>query len=244
MSTIENKILTLVKMANPENPIEYTQNIIKGFAIDKINSGIKTCTNCELNKFGVKTISYGDINSSILMICDDVSEEQYQSGNSVTLPLLDTDGETLNRALGVINANKDAIYMINSVSCYPAREVNGNISKRIPSVKERTACKAHVDKLIDALKPAVIITLGSVASNALSPSKISILESRGQKFDYRGYTVVPTFHPGFFRQMADKFDEEMLNLYKDDFLTDLYQAFSIALSADPNCGIGDIKLPF
>lgn len=243
-TAVEDKILALVKMINPEDPIKYTQNIIKGYALEKINNDIKSCNNCELCNFGVKTITYGDINSSILMISDDVSEEQYLQGNTITLPLMDTDGDTLNRALRVINANKNAIYMMNSVNCYPAREVKGSINKRIPSVKERTSCKAHIDRVIDALNPAVIITLGSVSSNALSNTKISILESRGQEFEYRGYPVIPTFHPGFFRQMAEKFDEEILNMYKDNFLTDLYNAFNIALTKNPNCGIGNIQLPF
>lgn len=244
MNTVEDKILALVKMANPQDPVKYVQQIVKNFAIEKINNGIKTCSCCDLNQYGIKTITYGDVNSSILMISDDVSEEQYRNGNQVTLPLLDNDGKTLDRALGVINANKSAIYMMNSVNCYPAKTINGKTSKRIPSVKERTTCKKHIDNVIAALDPAVIITLGSVSSNALSSSKISIMESRGKEFDYKGYSVIPTFHPGFFRQMADKFDEEILNMYKDNFLTDLYNAFNIALSKNQNCGIGDICLPF
>lgn len=243
-AAVEDKILALVKMANPDDPIKYTQNIVKSYAIDKINNCIKSCKDCELYNFGVKTITYGDINSSILFISDDVSDEQYRQGNSIALPLMDIDGETLDRALTVINANKNAIYMMNSVNCFPAREVKGSITKRIPSVKERTACKSHIDKVIAALNPSVIVTLGSVSSNSLSPTKISILESRGQEFEYKGYQVIPTFHPGFFRQMAEKFDEDILNMYKDNFLTDLYNAFNIALTKNPDCGIGNIQLPF
>ena len=241
---IEDKILALVKMANPEDPVAYTQNIVKSYAIEKINNGIRTCTQCELHNNGVNTIGYGDINSSILVIADDISEEQFNQGTSVSLPLFGEDGEIFDRALGVIQANKEALYIINSVNCYSAKMNNGSLVKKIPSVKERTACKSHVDKVIQAINPAVIITLGSVATNSLSSTKISIMESRGQEFDYRGYPVIPTFHPGFFRQMASRIDEEMMNMYKDNFLYDLYVAFSIAITKDPNCKIGDITLPF
>lgn len=244
MNSIEDKILALVKLADPENPVDYIQGIIKGYAIDKINSGIKNCSNCSLCEFGVKTISYGDINSKILMIGESVSNEQYDQGNAVNLPLMDTDGETLDRALSVIKANKNAIYMVNSVSCYPAKINNNQVIKRIAGIKERTECKKHIDKIIDTLKPDVIIALGSVSANALSPTKISIMESRGKQFEYRGYPVIPTFHPGFFREMATKFDEEILNMYKDNFLMDLYSGFVIAKEKDPNCKIGDIELPF
>lgn len=244
MLTIEDKILALVKMANPEDPVEYTQNIVKNYALEKINENIKICSKCDLCQNGIKSIGYGDTSSKILIICDDVSLEQYNKGNRITLPMMDSDGETFDRALSVINANKKALYMINAVNCFPKRNDNNNTSKRIPSVIERTMCRNHIDKIIKSLDPSVIITLGSIASNALSPNKISIMESRGQEFNYNGYIVVPTFHPSFFREMQNKFDEEMMNFYKDNFLRDLYTAFTIALADNPECGIGNIKLPF
>ena len=244
MNSIEDKILTLVKLASPDDPVDYIQGIVKKYAIDKINSDIKSCNNCSLCEFGVKTISYGDYDSKILMIGESVFQEQYEQNNKVALPLSNSDGDTLNRALGVLKANKDAIYIANSVNCYPAKINNGQVIKRIPGVKERTECKKHIDRLIDAIKPHVIIALGSVSANALSPTKISIMEARGKQFDYRGYPVIPTFHPGFFREMSSKFEEDILNLYKDNFLLDLYNAFMIAKEKDPNCKIGDITLPF
>lgn len=242
--SIEDKILALIKMANPNDPIEYVQEIIKTYAIEKVNNRITKCSECELCNYGVKTISYGNSSSRILMIGESISEEQYNKGDAITLPLLDSSGVTLNNALGVIKANKDAIYIMNSVNCYPAKSNNVEVIKRIPSVKERTACKSHVDTIIDILKPSVIITLGSVAANALSPNKISIMESRGIVFDYKGYPVMPTFHPGFFAQMTDRFDADIMDMYKDNFLTDLYTAFMIAKDNDPNCSIGSIELPF
>lgn len=244
MNSIEDKILTLVKLASPNDPVDYIHGIVKKYAVDKINSDIKNCSNCSLCDFGVKSISFGDCNSNILMIGESVSQEQYGQGNKVVLSLSDSDGDTLNRALNVLNANRNAIYIANSVNCFPARENNGQTTRRIPSVKERTECKKHIDKLIDAIKPDVIITLGGVSTNALSHTKVSIIESRGKQFDYRGYPVIPTFHPGFFREMSSKFEEDILNMYKDNFLLDLYTAFMIAKEKNPNCKIGDITLPF
>lgn len=237
MNTVEDKILSLVKMVDPDDPVKYTQSIVKSFAIEKINDSITACKACDISKYGIKCITYGNTNASILMISDDISEEQYAESNAITLPLKDTDGETLSRALAVLGANENAIFKMSSVNCYPARVINNTLTKRIPSVKERTACKVFIDKVIAALDPAVIITLGSVASNSLSPNKISILESRGVEFEYKGYPVIPTFHPGFFRQMQDKYDEEILSMYKENFLQDLDMAFNIALEKNPKCNI-------
>lgn len=241
---IEDKILALIKMANPEDPISYTQSIIKSYAVEKINEGIKSCERCKLHNNGIRTIGYGDMNSSILIIADDPSEEQYLHGHSTSIPLYGEDDATFTRALNVINANKQALFIINSVNCYSAINNNNKLEKKLPKVNERTACKYHVDKFINAIGPSVIITLGSIATNALSPTRISIIEGRGKEFDYKGYTVIPTFHPSFFRTMANEIDVEIMNMYKDNFLIDLYKAFSLALQANPDCNIGNIKLPF
>lgn len=236
MNAIEDKILSLVKLANPEDPITYTKSILKSYCIEKINSRIKACEKCDLCKNRIKSISYGNINASILIISDSISQEQFDKGDIVTTPLLDTDGETLNKALGVINASINSVYMVNAVNCFPANQKNNEIIKRIPSVKERTTCKSFVDDVINAINPAVIITLGSVSSNALSSNKLSIMSDRGNEFNYNGYRVIPTFSPGFFREMEDKYDLEMMNYYKDLFLQDLYKAFSIAKEYDSNIG--------
>jgi hypothetical protein len=53
---------------------------------------------------------------------------------------------------------------------------------------------------------------------------------------------MPTFHPSSFEDMRRSYDEEMVLMYEDDFLTDLYNAFTIAKKEDPNCDIGDIQL--
>lgn len=243
MEQIKEKILALIKMANPEDPVSYVRDIIKPYALEKVNSDISACNKCGLCNFGIKTNAYGDINSKILMVGESVSSEQYSQGNRITLPMLDTDGETLTRAMGVINANRQAIYLVNIVNCYPANAKGDSITRRIPVTKERDACKTHLDRIIDIMNPSVIIALGAVSANAMSPNKISIIESRGQMFEYKGYPVMPTFHPGFFREMSDRYDDEIMNMYKDNFLSDLYHAFMIAKDADPNCKIGDITLP-
>lgn len=244
MTNIEDKILKLVKLKSPVDPVAYVQGVVKTYALEKTNDGIKACNDCELCNYGVKSIAYGDNESNILVICESVSDEQYNAGNAITLPMMDSDGDTFDRALSVIKANKEALYIMNSVNCYPARMNKDTVQERIPSVKERTACKKHVDRVIDTIKPDVIIALGSVAANSLSTEKLSIVNDRGKQFDYRGYPVMPTFNPGFFRKMADNIDEEIMNMYKDNFLVDLYTGFMIAKESNPNCKIGNIELPF
>lgn len=244
MDNIQEKILALIKMKKPKDPLIYMKETIKSYAMECVNDSIKECKDCGLHEGNIKTIPIGDINSKILIIGESVSKEQFDKGNKIDIVLNDADGDTLSKAMNVLGANIQNVLMINSINCFPCNRNNNIINKRIASVKERNTCKKYIDSIIDLINPNVIITLGSVATNALSSERVAIMESRGQSFEYKGYYVVPTYHPGFFREMANKFDMEMMNMYKDQFLTDLYQAFNYAKEKDDKCNIGDVKLPF
>ena len=243
-NSIEDKILAMVKSVNPSDPLEYVQGVVKGFALDKTKQNIMNCSKCDLCNFKVKTIPKGKHDAKILVIGESVSKQQFESDSNISFPMMDSDGESFSRALGVINANEDELYTINAVNCYPAKDNGAAINKRIPSVVERNMCKGYVDNIIDLIKPDVIITLGSVATNSISEERISIMTSRGAMFKYKNYDVMPTLHPGFFREMSEKFDEEIMNSYKDNFLVDIYNAFVLAKEKNTNSKIGNIQLPF
>lgn len=234
----EDKILSLVKAANPEDPVLYVQNIVKNYAIDKIYRDINNCNQCDICNYNKRTLPHGDITSNILMIGEAVEEDQF-NGPCKYYMAMSKSMDTLKKALNVINADPKSIYYTNSVNCYPGKESNGSIIRRMPFARERANCKKHLDKLIDALRPDIIITLGAISTNALTPTKVSIIESRGIEFDYRGYRVMPTFHPEFFEKCG--FEEELVNTYKELFLQDLFNAFTIA-KENPACKIGNITI--
>jgi uracil-DNA glycosylase family 4 len=56
-------------------------------------------------------------------------------------------------------------------------------------------CEPYLIKQLEIIKPAVICTLGTVASQALLKTDIPISKLRGKIHYYQNIKLVPTFHP-------------------------------------------------
>jgi DNA polymerase len=50
---------------------------------------------------------------------------------------------------------------------------------------------------IDAIRPKVIVALGTFAARSLLKTMDPISRLRGRVYDYRGAKLIPTFHPAF-----------------------------------------------
>ena len=227
---IEESILKLVKDANPSNPISFVHNIVKPYAVEKLNNYILECTDCDICN-SVKTVTNGNPNASILIIGQSSTLEQQDSVNpNEVYPFSNESGVILYNVLNQLNVNKDELFFINSVNCFPNRKDGIEIIKRSPTKTERTNCKTFLDYALKIVEPLMIICLGSVATNGINEEigKQSISKIRGEYFMYRGINVMPTYHPGYFVELekSGKFDEEYINNLKWDFFNDLEKSLT------------------
>lgn len=222
----EDKILELVMQDNPANPLGYVSNIVRPFALKQMNTYIRECNDCGICNC-IKTVGFGTNlkNPSILIIgeCPDQKQQELKSEN----PFDTVSGTYLLNKLKELEINPDDIYFINSVNCYP---VKSKIS-RPPTVSERTCCKVFIDYLIKVIDPLMVITLGSVATNALNEDigKQNILDIRGQSFQYRGIDVFPTINPGLieeYKTQPEVYNNEYIEYLELCFNKDLEKAFS------------------
>lgn len=66
---------------------------------------------------------------------------------------------------------------------------------RDPLPDEIEACSPWLEEQLALIDPHVIVTLGNFATRFVLDRPVSISRVRGQRFEWRGRTVVPTFHP-------------------------------------------------
>ena len=66
---------------------------------------------------------------------------------------------------------------------------------RDPMPDEIESCKPWLKEQIDLIDPHVIATLGNFSTQLLLGKKVGITKVRGQRFDWRGRILIPTFHP-------------------------------------------------
>ena len=106
------------------------------------------------------------------------------------LPFVDRAGQLLTRMLASVDLTREEVYITNTVLCRPP----GN---RNPEADELAACAPFLADKLSVIQPKVILTLGSVATQAMLRTKEPIGKLRGKLHQYGEAVLVPTFHPAF-----------------------------------------------
>jgi len=217
---LENKILQLVKQANPANPLAYVRDIVKEYSREKLDSYILQSSESQL----LKSITKGNVHADVMIIGEAVSEDQLELGKDVVYPMEGTEGLVLlETVLNHFHVNPDEIFYMNAVNCFPFKEIDGEILPRTPNKNEVLEHKTYLDYAIDIVRPSIIILLGSVALNVYKKEAIS--KARGEWIDVRGIPAMPTYHPEYFIQIADKKHPDIIEELKIDFCEDIRKAF-------------------
>ena len=107
----------------------------------------------------------------------------------------DQSGANLDRFLGSIGVEREQIFITSAALCNPRSDSGAN---RKPSQKELTNCSAFLRRTIELIDPRVIITLGSVALEALKRiqyHELTLKESVAAIHTWQDRVLVPIYHP-------------------------------------------------
>ena len=107
----------------------------------------------------------------------------------------DQSGKNFDRFLASINLRREDIFITSAALCNPRTESGAN---RKPSKLELKNCSEFFQRTFALIDPAVVITLGSVALEAMrtiQPHDLSLKESAAQIHNWNGRLLVPIYHP-------------------------------------------------
>jgi uracil-DNA glycosylase family 4 len=107
----------------------------------------------------------------------------------------DQSGANLDRYLNSIGLSRREIFITSAALCNPRTESGAN---RRPTQKELTNCSSFLRRTIELVNPRVIVTLGSVALEALKRiqyHELSLKESAAQVHSWNDRVLVPIYHP-------------------------------------------------
>ncbi|MDA3960024.1 MAG: uracil-DNA glycosylase [Planctomycetota bacterium] len=149
---------------------------------------ISACERCGLCAKRTKVVpGEGAAQPDILFIGEGPGADEDRQGR----PFVGAAGQLLDRMIVAMGYAREQVYIANVVKCRPP----GN---RAPEPGEVADCLPYLERQIEALQPKVICTLGNTPLRALSGNpQAGITRLRGKPFEYRGYTVIPTFHPSY-----------------------------------------------
>ena len=107
----------------------------------------------------------------------------------------DQSGANLDRFLSSINLTRKEIFITSAALCNPRSESGAN---RKPTQKELANCSSFLRRTIELVDPRVIVTLGSVALEALKRiqyHELSLKTAASQTHAWNDRVLVPIYHP-------------------------------------------------
>ena len=107
----------------------------------------------------------------------------------------DQSGKNLDRFIASIGLSRAEIFITSAALCNPR---NPSGTNRKPSKVELENCSDFLRRTVELIDPRVVVTLGSVALEALkriSGHDLILKEAVGSVYEWGGRLLVPIYHP-------------------------------------------------
>jgi DNA polymerase len=157
-------------------------------ALSNIRTEIGDCTRCKLHRLGRRQIVFGVGNPSADLMF--VGEAPGGDEDVQGIPFVGRAGQLLTKIVEAIALKREDVYIANVIKCRPPQNRN-------PEQDEVDTCEPFLFQQIDAIKPKVIVALGTFAARTLLRTLDPISRLRGRVYEYRGAKLIPTFHPAY-----------------------------------------------
>ena len=160
-----------------------------GATLDEVGAAASGCTQCLLAETRMQVVfGVGSPHAPLLFVGEGPGQQEDLQGE----PFVGRAGKLLTQLIEGIGLTRADVYIANVVKCRPP----GN---RDPLPVEIEACSPWLDRQLQLIAPAVIVTLGTFATKLLLDTKTGITRLRGQEFPFERAGVravlVPTLHP-------------------------------------------------
>ena len=120
-------------------------------------------------------------------------------------PFVGSAGQILDEILQEAGIPREEVFITSVIKCRPPKN-------RFPKKDEVAACLGHLQRQIEAIKPQVIVCMGSLALRTMIDPKLKITQARGNWYEKDGIKLMPIYHPA-----AILYDRKKLDMIKQDF---------------------------
>ena len=153
--------------------------------LEEVEKEALACTKCRLAGGRTQVVfGVGNPGADLMFIGEAPGFHEDKQGE----PFVGAAGQLLTKLLADIGLQRSDVRITNVLLCRPP----GN---RDPMPDEIESCKPWLKEQIELVDPRIIVTLGNFSTQLLLGRKIGISKVRGQRFDWRGRVLIPTYHP-------------------------------------------------
>ena len=125
----------------------------------------------------------------------------------------DQSGANLDRFLASIRLHRDQIFITSAALCNPRTPSGAN---RKPTQKELSNCSDFLRRTIEIVNPEVVVTLGSVALEALKRihyHELNLKDHAASVHTWNGKVLIPIYHPSPQVLASHRREEQQLKDY-------------------------------
>lgn len=196
--------------AEPEAEPPVEDGVPPATRLARVREELGDCRRCVLCRerksvvFGV-----GTPEADLVIVGEAPGQQEDEQGE----PFVGPAGQMLDKMLeNVLSLRRDQVYILNVVKCRPPKNRN-------PQPDEIETCRPFLEAQVRAIRPKLVLVLGSVAYRALFRTDAGITRNRGRWHEYDGLPAMPTFHPAYLlRSPQDKrFTFEDLKQVRDRY---------------------------
>ena len=194
-------------------------------SLKTLSEAAASCQGCELYRKATQTVfGSGPRRARVLLLGEQPGDQEDRAG----APFVGPAGKLLDRGLEEAGIDERDVYRTNAVKHFRWRPDPGGGKRRIhqaPSQGQLTACRPWLLAELDAVRPAVVVVLGSSAGKSLFGSSFRVGRARGtvqtwspSRTGSQGGSeveVVVTVHPSSVLRADDRreaFDEFVADL--------------------------------
>lgn len=161
--------------------------------LDALREALEGFDGCALKKTATNLcFGRGSPNARVVLIGEAPGQEEDRQGK----PFVGPSGRLLDRMLASIGLDESSVFITNTVFWRPP----GN---REPSDAETQACLPFVQRIVELVEPAAMVTLGGPAAKTMLNQAVAVSRLRGRWFDFQSpglSTPIPataTYHPAY-----------------------------------------------
>jgi DNA polymerase len=154
-----------------------------------LRSLVSSCVRCPLHLTRTQTVfGVGSQSAEWMIIGEAPGAEEDRRGE----PFVGRAGKLLDEMLRAVGLSRKDVFIANILKCRPP-------NNRDPAVSEAEACRSHLDRQIELVRPRLILAVGRIAAQQLlgSDETVGRLRGRVHSLKKQEIPVVVTYHPAY-----------------------------------------------
>jgi uracil-DNA glycosylase len=172
-----------------------------GVEPDQTPASLGECRRCALWEHATQAVpGVGPHHAPMMIVGEQPGDQEDLQGK----PFVGPAGAMLDKALHDAGVTRKEVFVTNAVKHFKWEARGKRRMHKTPAQREINACHYWLDRETEAVKPQVIVALGSTAlKSVLSDSKATLQASMGQAIEANGRVIVATYHPSFVLRAPD-----------------------------------------